>query len=37
MITKDNRAVQARHSYKYSGTLNQSTRIDLSTDDNKSF
>ena len=37
VITKENRTTQLRHSHKPSMNLNQSTRIDLSTDDSKSF
>ena len=37
VITKENRSTHLRHSHKPSLTLNQSTRIDLSTDDARSF
>jgi len=37
VITKENREQQARPSHKHSFALNQSTRIDLSSDESKSF
>ena len=37
VITKENRSTHLKHSHKPSVNLNQSTRIDLSIDESKSF